>query len=224
MVLLAIAELRWKDFSVVAPYAIACGLIPTLGHAAGKEPAPPWPTLALSHAELIRNFTHVHSAGTTLAASVRRDRWWTVLTSAFCHAEINHLRSNVLNMLVCGRKPSMLLGAQGFAGLFFGGHIAGILNTSGSLKQVENYLNASTGQMLPTQVMPTAASLFTRVTGPQHQLGASAGVFALLGFDLATTLEEVWEFLPIDLERQQVPPGLIWLGLTAANFLSTLAI
>ena len=122
-------------------------------------------------------------------------------------------------MLTAGRRPSMELGPYGFFLLFFGGHVAASLNTRGSIKAVEHYLNASTGQMLPS-LMPAAAKVFSRAAGAPQKLGASAGVFGLLGFELATILDEIRRMMPIDLDGE-LPPPLLWLALSGLQICAT---
>lgn len=209
MSLLALAELRLADFRLVAPYAFAMAVVPTIACAAGAEHPPPWPIITLSHRALLRHFTH--HAGT--------DRWWTLLTSALCHSNLQHLQGNLVALLTAGRRPSMTLGAEGFALLFFGGHIAASLNTAGSRKALENYLNASTGQLAPS-LIPAAARVVSLATGPPQTLGASAGVFASLGFELSTIVEEVWHMLPLDPYRE-LPPPLLWLAISGFQIATT---
>jgi membrane associated rhomboid family serine protease len=169
-------------------------VVPTLACAAGAEPLPQWPTLiALDHQTLLSHFTHLRSGKNwweELVDLLKRKNWWTIATSALCHADAKHRDNNILGLLSVGWKPAHELGALGFALTFFGGHAAAILNTDGQRAQLRNYFNASTGGYTP-QLASWASRLWDSASATRY-LGGSAGVFALLGVDLEWRFKELF--------------------------------
>ena len=152
MSLLALAELRLADFRLVAPYAFAMAVVPTIACAAGAEHPPPWPIITLSHCALLRHFTH--HAGT--------DRWWTLLTSLSTQSAAFAGKSG--RAADC-RTPALDDSrSRGFCSALFRWTHCCQLNTAGSRKALENYLNASTGQ-LALSLIPAAARVVSLATG-----------------------------------------------------------
>jgi membrane associated rhomboid family serine protease len=152
---------------------LGIGLVPTIACAAGAEARPNWPQLLLSHADILKHFTYVRDDG----------RPWTLLTSALCHADAEHRERNALTLLAAGWDPARSLGYVGFALLFFGGHVAALLNNAGHLLQLQRRLEANTYNLLPSWGTNKAARWWISAM-PTRIFGASAGGFALLGFDV----------------------------------------
>ena len=191
MALLATHRLSLPDLKELArsmgPVVAGIALVPTLACAAGAEPPPSWPQLPLSHDVLMRHFTHAPAK--TLALNMTRPNWWTLATSSLCHVDASHRDNNLLGVLSAGWKPATALGPVGFALTFFGGHACAALNTVGHELQRRNWINAKTGSIMGPSLTSHAAKLWSSVSVPQ-MLGSSAGVFALLGFDLCLIVDE----------------------------------
>lgn len=214
---------RRLRFSIEVPMpAVALAgifaVVPTLACAAGAEPLPQWPTLiALDHQTLLSHFTHLRGGKNwweELVDLPTRKNWWTIATSALCHADAKHRDSNILGLLSAGWKPAHELGALGFALTFFGGHAAAILNTDGQRAQLRNYFNASTGGYTP-QLASWASRLWDSALATRY-LGGSAGVFALLGVDLCLAAEDLLRLLHAweTVDPEQALLRLGWLGVS----------
>ena len=184
MAVVAFRRLQLSDFYELAPYAAAFALVPTLACAAGHEALPPWPVLPLTHHNLITHFTYTTKENL-------RVRWWTLFASAFCHADAAHRDRNLVNLLLAGLQLVPEVGRCGLAALFLGGHAAAALNSRGKTMQLERYLDASTGSLAPSWLSARAAKLWSASGPTQSVLGGSAGIFALLGFDLCLKAQEV---------------------------------
>ena len=132
------ADLRFLRACAICN-CIRCRANPTHS-AAGREPLPPWPVLPLTHSNLLSNFTF------TIENLKRANpKWWTLLTSAFCHSDAAHRDRNLVNLLLCGLQLAPELGRLGLAVTFLGGHAAAALNARGLRLQLERFLDARTG-------------------------------------------------------------------------------
>lgn len=182
MATVALHQLQFSDIKALAvtigPTLLAGALVPTLASAVGAEPAPPWPQWPLTHATLLANFTAVPAR-----VHARMESPWTLVLSALCHADSEHRDRNALALISAGWGPARTLGLDGFFVTFFGGHVAALLNRSGHLLQLRRRLDTLTYNLLPEWAAPQAAKLWEQAV-PQRVLGASAGIFALLGADL----------------------------------------
>jgi membrane associated rhomboid family serine protease len=219
MAVVAFRRLQLSDFYELAPYAIAFAVVPTLACAAGREPLPPWPVLPLTHEQLLANFTFRQEQSLltnfTFTQSSRK-KWWTLLTSAFCHADAAHRDRNLVNLLLCGLQLAPDLGRSGLAITFLGGHVAAALNGRGLRLQLENFLEAQTGRMAPQWLSGKAAEIWTK-SAPPTVLGGSAGLFALLGVDCCLKVRDAVEMLRGWDVHGEPPAGeLLWLVLHAA--------
>ena len=193
MAVVAVRQLQLSDFYDVLPLAAAFALVPTLAASVRQESPPPWPTLPLSHQDLLLNFCFTKR--TAAEALDLKGRWWTLFTSALCHSEKSHRDGNMIHLLVVGAQLSSTLGRAGIAFVFFGGHIAALCNSRGTTLQLARYLDATIGNLAPDWVTEGAAKLWTKAAPPPVVLGGSAGTFALLGFDLCVKLDEVRDLL-----------------------------
>lgn len=219
---MSLSDVRERILAL-APLAAGFALVPTLACAAGAEPLPPWPTLPLSHAFVLKHFTYVDG-------DFGRGQWWAVLASALCHTDGPHRDRNLLSLLCAGWHPAAVFG-RGLAAVFFAGHLAAALNAAGHALQRRRHLDASTFGLM-SWLTPSATRLWDNVAPPRI-LGGSAGVFALLGCDLCLKLEEAATLvreldfdtagagLAFD-ERGPTPAlgALLWLGVSVAQTLS----
>ena len=221
MALVATHLLTWRDVTDVAlalgPILLPTAVVPTLACAVGAEPPPPWPRLPLSWDALHRHFTYVRGS----------DRWWTVFTSALCHADARHRDQNLAGVLSAGWSAQRALGPEGTAFTFFGGHAAAMLNSSGHQAQLSNWIRSATGGLTPAWLASQAARAWDTAK-MQPALGGSAGVFALLGVDLCLAVEDAvricrrWQ---TGRHGDEAPPAdivfaLAWLGVHAAATVS----
>ena len=189
MSILAIANLRLSSTDKqniaysLGPPLLGFAIIPTLARALNLESMPPWPQLPLSHAWLLKHCTRVE--GSPIGAP----RPWTLLTSALTHTSAEHRDASAITLLFNGWRPARVLGVYGFALVFYGGHLAALLNNSGQLMQLTRRLDKLTYNTLPAWATPKAAKLY-RGLAPANCLGASAGNFALIGVDFCMLLED----------------------------------
>ena len=189
MAVVALRRMQISDFYELAPYAIAFAAVPTLACAAGREPLPPWPVLPLTHSNLLSNFTF------TIENLKRANpKWWTLLTSAFCHSDAAHRDRNLVNLLLCGLQLAPELGRLGLAVTFLGGHAAAALNARGLRLQLERFFDARTGSLAPTWLSGKAAKLWS-TAAPPTVLGGSAGLFAMLGVDCCLKVRDALDLL-----------------------------
>lgn len=201
---------------VAAPVLVGIALVPTLAGAAGREALPALPLLPLSHSALLEHFT-------CTALGVTQRRWWTYLTYALAHSDAQHKWQNLAGVALAGFQPAGELGRAGWLFTFFGGVVAAALNGPGRELQLTNWLDRHSGGLL-SRLTPHAARLWSENTG-WRLVGASAGVFALLGVDLCLTCEQAvavarrWEDEPEE-GRPECLYTLCWLGAAMAQTLS----
>jgi membrane associated rhomboid family serine protease len=155
MATFAIRQLSLTDVYSLAPYVAGMALVPTMACAAGKEAPPPWPQLLLSHTQLMSHFTFMRRS-----TAVSGGRWWTLLSSAFCHVDGAHRDRNLISLVCSGAHPMASLGPLGFAAVFFGGHAAAAMNTAAHTMQVERVLGNLTWDVAPS-LTPHAARLWS---------------------------------------------------------------
>ena len=228
MATVAIHQLQWQDVIelvwALGPLALPTALVPTLACSVGAEPKPPWPLLPLGQANLLRHFTYVRGD-----ASFPSGRWWTVLTSAFCHLDAVHRDHNLVGLISTGCSVHRALGPAGCAVTFLGANVVAMLNSAGREVQLANWIRSNTGGWAPGWFASNAARVWDGAA-PTRSLGASAGTFALLGVHFMMACEEAawlvrrWRGGGAPRERGEVaqPPQdvfkLLWLGV---NIVST---
>ena len=170
MSLLALANLRLSRSEKesiaysLGPPLLGFAIVPTLARALNLESAPPWPQLPLSHAWLLKHCTRVEGS------PIDGPRPWTLLTSALCHASAEHRDASAITLLFNGWRPARVLGAAGFGLVFYGGHLAALLNNSAQLRQLTHRLDALTQHLLPAALLNNSAKLW-RHAAPANCLG-----------------------------------------------------
>lgn len=136
--------------------------------------------------------------------ALEEGRWWTLLSHAFVHQDLQHLFSNVQGMLTSGFTVFQDLGAFGLYGVFFTSAAASALNSWGRARQTRAQLEGSIPP-LPEQLGPlwvpegarelwdslrasTARRAAPMLHARSEAYGASGAVCGLTGYGLGVSL------------------------------------
>lgn len=191
-------------------YVLSCALVaapicglPTLEEARQGRLMWPRPLFCELH-----EFWRHHPELLLTEASIRKGRWWTLVSSMFVHMDTQHLMSNLEGLIVSGISVHRDLGCLGLYGVFFASGVTAGLNSRGRLRQAEAQLASSLGaapEHIAGLAVPEGARNFwdsvrhgtARLAAPvvteaTQSLGASAGVCGLMGYGLAASVEQLW--------------------------------
>jgi len=131
-----------------------------------------------------------------------KGRFWTLVTHMFLHIDYSHLSNNMIQLAVCGWKCFNAFSSNGFLIVYFGGGIIAAaeerLNTFQYYSRIMSYVPKvpSSGGVLENIgaiINQNVESLAWQVAKAAEPLtpciGASNGVYSMLGVDLCLTLE-----------------------------------
>jgi membrane associated rhomboid family serine protease len=172
------------------------------------------PTQTARHRPLVAGWFAVHREPFTLTdefirnlvyspRNVEAGRWWTQFTYAFVHRDDEHLLDNVTLLLPHAYHCHTSFGSWWVA-IFFGGVWAGAHKTVTKRFEAEQMLSEplSLRRSAPDALRPAADALdgvtrrVARWLAPSHMrsqqlIGASAGVWALMGASLGLSAERM---------------------------------
>lgn len=156
-------------------------------------------------------------------ANVAEGRWWTPFSYVFVHASGEHLVSNLLMLVPHASRVHDAFG-DWWLGCFFGGAAVSALDTTSKRYQVVQSISAFFQMSDTPQVLAPAAELVDGVTRKVAEwiapsivrstvyVGASSGVWALMGTSLCLSLEQfvrtIWDWRARGSAREADDPDI----------------